>query len=154
MFVERKERKGDRVRKRRSRIDVAEHHHLAAAAPRAEWSGDWFHRELLERQLRPVCRIAYERVAYLGVIDGGTVRVTFDRHVRGEPTDGWAVQPVASPTVLLPGRVIGEFKFRLALPGLFKGVVETLGLATSPVSKYRLFMQTLGLSAPAGTADV
>jgi hypothetical protein len=93
-------------------------------------------------------------VAYLGVIDGGTVRVTFDRGVRAEPADGWGVDPVESAAVLLPDRVIGEFKFRLALPGFLKQIVEQVGLVPGAVSKYRLFMQTLGLSVPAGARDV
>ena len=50
---------------------------------RREWAGEWFHSELIEKRLRPVCRVAYERVAYLGTADGGVVRLTFDRNVRG-----------------------------------------------------------------------
>lgn len=141
VFAERKERKGDRVRKWR--------------APFESVSDRWFHDEVRANQLRPVCRIAYERVAFAGTVEGGPVRVTFDRQVRGETETGWAVDPVrlASP-VLLAGRVICEFKFRTALPALFKGIVLDLDLdldlAPSPVSKYRLFMQTLGLPLPGG----
>ena len=31
------------------------------------------------RRLAPVCRITYDRIAYLGLAEGGAVRVTFDR---------------------------------------------------------------------------
>jgi hypothetical protein len=95
----------------------------------------------------------------LGVADGGTVRVTFDRSVRGEPTRGWGVSPVTSSTELLPGLVICEFKYRVALPRLFKEIMEALGLQPKPCSKYRRFVEAAGLAgapeAPDGArADV
>ena len=103
---------------------------------------DWFRDGVVAQGLRPVCRIAYDRVAYLGLAEGHTVRATFDRNVRGESADGWAIQPVGNTSVLLVGQVICEFKFRLAMPGLFKAIVAELGLTPSTVSKYRRFMQT------------
>lgn len=150
VFLERKAKSGDRVRKRRSGVPLAELGLLAAADPGPGWPGHWFHRQLAVRGLRPVCRITYDRVAYLGTADGGTVRLTFDRHVRGEPADGWDLRPAAGPG-LLPGQVICEFKFRAALPALFKGVIADLGLAPAKVSKYRRFLEAAGLApAPAG----
>jgi hypothetical protein len=117
------------------------------------WPGEWFHRELLERRLRPVCRISYERVAYAGTADGGAVRLTFDRRVRGELSDTWDLAPVTSAPVLLDGEVICEFKFRVALPALFKGMIAELGLTPTAVSKYRRFMETARSLPVGGGAD-
>ena len=88
-----------------------------------------------------------------GAADGGTVRVTFDRRVRGVVAGGWELEPVGPVPVLLAGQVIWEFKFRLALPGLFKGVIGDLGLTPSTVSKYRLFMRTAGGQPAGGGTD-
>jgi len=118
-----------RVRKRRS-----------PAGP--EGHAEWFREAITAQGLSPVCRIAYDRVAYLGIADGHTVRVTLDRHVRGEAADQWEIQRVGNAPVLLAGQVICEFKFRLAMPGLFKNIVAELGLTPGTVSKYRRFMQT------------
>jgi hypothetical protein len=152
VFLERKTKSGDRVRKRRIAVPAAELAALASPESPPGWAGNWFHRQLVARHLRPVCRIAYERVAYTGAADGGPARLTFDRRVRGVLADGWTVDPVGEAPVLLDGRVICEFKFRLALPTLFKGLIADLGLTPSTVSKYRLFMQA-ARPAAVGAAD-
>jgi hypothetical protein len=149
VFLERKDKDGDRVRKCRAPVGPGELGVLADPNAPPGWAGGWFHRQLGRRGLRPVCRVTYDRVAYLGQADGGTVRVTFDRAARGEPADGWDVTPVAGGPELLPGRVICEFKFRLAMPLVFKEIVGALGLAPAAVSKYRRFVLAAGL-APAG----
>src|SRR5262249_44701768 len=153
IFLGRRARRGDRVQKRRSGVAPGELAALAAAESPPQWDGAWFHRQLVARQLRPVCRIAYERVAYTGLAGGNAVRVTFDRNVRGVPAIGWDADPVGPAPVLLDGRVICEFKFRLALPALFKGIVQDMQLTPSGVSKYRLFMQSIGLPGEKGKAD-
>ncbi len=143
VFVERKTRSGDEVRKRRSPAPDGDLSPLEAASPLADWPGEWFRQQAADRQLRPVCRISYERVAYMGPSDGGAVRATFDRNVRGVFASSWEVAPVAAGANLLDGRVICEFKFRDALPAIFKATIEELALAPSVVSKYRLFMETV-----------
>jgi hypothetical protein len=150
VFVERKQKTGDRVRKQRSRVTAV---NRLAGPVEAGWPGAWFHRELLDRGLRPVCRVSYERVAYAGTADSGPVRLTFDRRVRGELADGWHLTPVTDAPALLDDLVICEFKFRLALPALFKGIVADLGLSPSAVSKYRRFLGTARGLPVGGTAD-
>lgn len=145
VFVERKTRGGDKVRKCRARIDPARVAGLAAPALDCEWAGGWFHREVLDKRLRPVCRIAYERVAYTGTADGGTVRLTLDRNVRGVSASGWAVDPVGRGVPLLADRVVCEFKFRTAMPALFRALIADLALTPTPVSKYRTFAHVAGL---------
>src|SRR5439155_25338071 len=142
MFVEQKFKNGDRVRKRRTPVQASELGAVGRGEAMPDWPGAWFRDGIVEQNLHPVCRIAYDRVAYLGVADGGTVRITFDRQVRGVSTDRWEVEPVGDAPVLLDGQVICEFKFRLAMPGIFKAIVAELGLSPSTVSKYRRFMRT------------
>lgn len=144
VFVERKSKNGDKVRKHRARINPAEVAELAAPGLNGEWAGEWFHSQLIEKQLRPVCRVAYERVAYLGTADGGTVRLTFDRNVRGVLAREWRLEGVGAVPPLLD-RVVCEFKFRTTMPALFKGIVADLALTPTPVSKYRTFVQSTGL---------
>ena len=104
VFVERKDKNGDKVRKCRVSVPTADLAILAAPVAPASWAGGWFHHELTRRRLAPVCRITYERVAYLGTTDGGTVRLTFDRTVRGELAAGWEVAPVGGAGICFPGR--------------------------------------------------
>lgn len=148
VFVERKTKNGEKVRKHRSKIDAKEVPDLAAPALNGEWAGEWFHSQLLEKHLAPVCRVAYERVAYLGKTEGGTVRLTFDRNIRGVLASQWELLPVGAVPPLLTDRVVCEFKFRTAMPALFRGIVADLALTPSPFSKYRTFVQTAGLAAP------
>lgn len=145
VFVERKTKNGDKVRKHRVRVAATEVADLAAPELGGEWAGEWFHSQLLQKQLRPVCRVAYERVAYLGTADGGTVRLTFDRNVRGVAAGAWELAAVGDAPPLLD-RVVCEFKFRTAMPAMFKGIVADLGLTPQPVSKYRTFVQAAGLA--------
>ena len=161
VFVERKTKNGDKVRKHRARVNPDDVIELAAGELSSEWAGEWFHSQLLQKQLKPVCRIAYERVAYLGTADGGTVRLTFDRNIRGALLSEWKLGTVGDAPPLLD-RVVCEFKFRNTMPVLFRGVVADLGLTPTPVSKYRLFVQAAGLvpalppvgnAAEAGRAD-
>jgi len=145
VFVERKTKNGEKVRKHRSKIDAKEVPDLAAPSLNGEWAGEWFHSQLLEQRLAPVCRVAYERVAYLGTADGGTVRLTFDRNIRGVVAREWKLEPVGNVAPLVPTHVVTEFKFRTAMPALFRGIVADLGLTPAPFSKYRTFVQAAGL---------
>jgi hypothetical protein len=145
VFVERKTKNGDKVRKHRSKIDASEVPDLAAPCLNGEWAGEWFHSQLIEKQLRPVCRVAYERVAYTGMSDGGVVRLTFDRNIRGVLAREWKLEAVGAVAPIVADRVVCEFKFRTAMPALFRGIVADLALTPSPFSKYRTFVQAAGL---------
>lgn len=145
VFVERKTKNGEKVRKHRSKIDAGEVPDLAAPSLNGEWAGEWFHSQLLEKRLAPVCRVAYERVAYLGTADGGTVRLTFDRNIRGALTSAWKLEAVGPVPPIVPDLVVTEFKFRTTMPALFKGIVADLNLTPAPFSKYRTFVQAAGL---------
>jgi len=148
VFLERKDKDGDRVHKARvsaSRTDLAD---LSAERPHAQGPGGWFRDEIMRRGLAPVCRIAYDRIAYLGTAETGAVRATFDRRVRGEPATQWEVVPVSATKELFPAQVICEFKYRLAVPQLFREIMATLGLQSTPCSKYRRFIASTGVAGP------
>jgi hypothetical protein len=146
VFLERKDKDGNRVRKCRATVPTNDLAILARTKAPAGWVGDWFREQVAERELAPVCRISYERVAFMGATDAGAVRVTFDRNIRGESTDGWNLFPVGDVPELLPGFVVCEFKFRVALPVMLKEIVETLALTPTTVSKYRRFLRATGLA--------
>jgi hypothetical protein len=152
VFLERKDKDGNRVRKCRATVSAGDVARLAMRNGSPEWVGGWFRDQVGERELAPVCRIAYERVAFMGATDAGAVRVTFDRNIRGEPTAGWELRPVGAVSELLPGFVVCEFKFRVALPAMLKEVVEALALVPTTVSKYRRFVRTTGLAGEPGAS--
>jgi hypothetical protein len=144
IFLERKTREGDRVRKLRTAAPETELALLAEPTPGPDRPGAWFHRALLERGLRPVCLVVYERTAYAGLTSEGPLRLTFDRGLRGTPARDWEVLPCAGRE-FLGGSVILEFKFRAALPALFKELVQEFRLCPTAVSKYRRCMQEWGV---------
>jgi VTC domain len=152
VYLERKDKTGDRVHKTRISVPTADLAVLTDQGEHRSWAGQWFHEEIARRRLAPACRISYERIAFVGTADGNAVRITFDRRVRGEPAVSWVVDPVSSTSELIPGRVICEFKYRLALPRMFKEVIETFKLHPTPCSKYRHFVAAAGLAPPDGTA--
>jgi hypothetical protein len=153
VFVEQKTKNGEKVRKHRSKIDKRKVADLAASQTNGEWAGEWFHSQLIEKQLRPVCHVAYMRVAYLGVIEGGTVRLTFDRDIRGMLAEKWELETVTAASPPLSEHIVCEFKFRNVMPALLRGIVADLNLAPSPFSKYRNFMQSTGLVSPLPTKE-
>ena len=145
-FLERKAKKEQRVRKRRTALGLEELPRILGDVP-ADWGGAWFARQLAKRGLRPVCRVSYERVALVGTCPEGPIRVTFDRSARGGRAGNPEPHPVADGPTLLGDEVITEFKFLGAMPGAFKDVVEGLRLAPRSVSKYRRCVEAVGLAA-------
>jgi hypothetical protein len=146
-FLERKSKRAGRVWKRRTGVPLAEAGDLLGGA-----AGEWFARLLAERGLRPVCRITYERTAFVGAGPDGPIRLTFDRAARGLALALPTVEPFDGGTPLLGGGVIAEFKFLSAMPRLFKDAIEQLRLAPSGVSKYRRCVDAAGLLAGGGDA--
>lgn len=142
LYLERKAKRGDRVRKRREMIARADLAELTPRTARKTWSGWWFHERLLRDRLAPVCRMRYDREAYLGDGPAGAMRLTFDRGVRGVMTPEWAFEDVGDEIPTLSNRVILEFKFAASMPAIFKETIEEFGLAPAKISKYRMLVQT------------
>lgn len=147
VYLERKTRRGDRVKKRRSGLPRDE---LAKIpAPRATGTGDltWFVDALRLHELRPVCAMTYRRTAFFGEGDHGPYRLTLDRAVRGLPARDFAVEPIEHGIAVLSDAVVCELKFAAALPQPFKQLVAELALAPTSVSKYRRLCVAAGLVA-------
>jgi hypothetical protein len=141
VFLERKLRRPGMLTKRRTIISLA-------ALTRLEqedsggWDGVWFHRRLLLRRLRPVCEIAYHRVAREGMAATGPIRMTLDERLHVSAADREQFGGVQGLHVLEPSMIL-ELKFRAEVPAVFKELVAEFGLRSQPASKYRLCMAAL-----------
>lgn len=143
-FLERKSKKGQRVRKRRVSVPLDEVHGVFQV-PSESWPGSWFSRQIAKRALRPVCRVTYERTAYIGSSATGPIRLTFDRSARGLVADGLPLDLFDDGRPLLNDVVIVEFKFLSAMPLVFKEAIEDVRLTPQSSSKYRRCVDVVGL---------
>jgi hypothetical protein len=150
IFLERKLRNGDNVRKRRVEVTPDElpqlESYVAGATPPADWAAAWFLERAMRKRFAPVCRVAYNRTAFFGTASGQGVRVTIDEKVIGVPARGWDVQPLAEGLELLPDRALFELKFQDSIPELFRNLLPELPVQTARVSKYRRCIQLCGLA--------
>jgi hypothetical protein len=153
VFLERKIKWGDRVKKLRTMIPDNELPRLALGMSATTWPGHWFHRYLLRRGLSPVCRIAYDRLAFVGRSAEGPMRLTLDRRIRGVLAGDWDLGPLEDGRTILTNQVICEFKYQVFLPSLFKEILQAMQLTPRPVSKYRTFLRHFGPPGQGGTAD-
>jgi len=137
-WLEKKVRTGDRVQKRRVRVELPEIARLGA--PR------WFDEEVADLGLAPTCTVAYQRTAFLGSNDHGPFRLTLDHALEGRARRAWDLAAAGDPRhALVPDRVVVELKFRDALPHLFKQLLAEVGLEPSGFSKYRKTAVAAGL---------
>lgn len=151
VFLERKTRRGDRVTKRRIEVVESKLCLMNTDDPPVDWEGFWFLQRVRQRDLQPLCRVAYWRTAFFGMADGMPVRLTFDRELVGAPMNGWAVPPLDQGQALLPGGALLEMKFHIHMPGLFQDLLPRLPLREARVSKYRRCVELCGLEAAAAT---
>ncbi|MCS7046405.1 MAG: polyphosphate polymerase domain-containing protein [Gemmataceae bacterium] len=152
VYLERKTKRRDRVRKRRTAVAEGDLERFHAPTTDPDWSGAWFHRLVHARRLQPACRITYDRVALVGGSDQGPLRLTFDRNLRAVPCRSWHVADAGAGIALVPDRVIVELKYRTCVPALFKQLITAFRLQPRSASKYRLAMAAW--HAPTvGTAD-
>jgi hypothetical protein len=149
VFLERKLRKPGVLVKRRTIVALDSIDRLSEPVSDPDWPGEWFHRRLLLRQIRPVCEISYARVARFARTAEGPARLTLDEDVRAVA----ACHPRFSGqvgTLVVPGQMILELKYRYRAPAIFKRLVEEFSLEPQRASKYRLGMAALGEDAFAG----
>lgn len=139
-FLERKLKAGDRVAKIRSETGLENLARLENKHPERDWAGFWFHRRLLARGLKPVCRISYDRTARIAA----GLRLTIDRDVQASSNTGFEGL-LECENAVLERKVIVELKYQNAFPSLFKGLLETFSLHPAPVSKYRTAAAKLGI---------
>jgi VTC domain len=142
-FVERKIKRGTQVSKQRTEILGREPAWLVSGEAPPECN--WFASAIRERRLDPVCSVTCLRNAWFGSAEGLRFRMTVDRDLGVAPVDRWQFPGLDRyQGVELPG-LICEFKFRGALPRLFREWVAQLGLTAAPFSKFRKAIESLGL---------
>jgi hypothetical protein len=146
VFLERKSKSRGLVRKRRTVVSETELTVLADTNAEQTWPGHWFHRRLAFRKLAPKTHVSYERAARVGLTPEGTIRLTVDRHIRCRAAADLSVPCLADGAAILTGQTIVEFKFRVAMPALFKDLIHEFALTPSSVSKYRLSVEACGLN--------
>lgn len=155
VFLERKQRNGDKVSKRRVEVDPEElpqlASYMAGAIPPAGWEAGWFLDKALKKRFAPVCRVGYDRTAFFGTASGQGVRLTIDENVIGVPAQGWDAQPLPDGHRLLPSSALLELKFQDSIPELFRGLLPELPAQTARVSKYRRCIQMCGLATDLST---
>jgi hypothetical protein len=141
IHLERKIRRGDRVRKRRDTVTLTEVSRLLDAD-----IGGWFGDRVRQRLFRPVCWIGYTRTAFLSATANGPLRLTLDRSVLGTLATTWTVPPRVEGRELLPEEVILELKYRNNLPILFHDLLAVLPSRLAGVSKYGRCVETWNLA--------
>lgn len=143
VFLERKLRRSAMVVKRRTMMPLDGLDRLELRQADGRWPGDWFHRRLLVRGLRPVCQLSYRRMARGLVLGGQHVRLTLDDQIRVAAIDRAHFNGDVGVSIL-EKRLILEFKFRGHLPALFRSLIEELKIDAQTASKYRFGMTALG----------
>jgi hypothetical protein len=156
VFVERKLRKPGILVKRRTIVPLDSIERLSESLADPDWPGEWFHRRLLLRQIKPVAELSYNRVARFARTADGPARVTLDDDLRAVAVTAPRFSGIEGQLVV-PGQMILELKYRLHPPAIFKRLVEEFALEPQRVSKYRLGMASIGhgafMLASAGTTS-
>lgn len=158
VYLERKSRRGSRVCKQRNTVHVNDLNRFSLVLPAdlrdvqthcgvcsddvlsvdTAWDGHPFHSDLCARRLQPVCLMTYDRRAWFGHSENGTIRWTLDRNLKGCRTKEWTLNEDQSwQAVVGIDQVICEFKFRGAMPVVFKAAIQDLQLSPGGFSKYR-----------------
>jgi hypothetical protein len=140
-FVERKLRTSTMVVKRRTIVRVAALSRLDD--PHGDQSAArWFHDRLRMRRLAAVCQVGYVRTARVLRTQYGDARLTLDTDLRAQTIRHPVYQP-GHGTPVDGAQTIVELKFAVAMPALFKLLVEEFRLEPMRVSKYRLAMDAI-----------
>ena len=146
VYLERKSKRGEVVRKRRSALELELLSGLASGASALEGDAAWYRRQLVRNRMRPVCLIEYSRIAYFALAGEGPMRLTFDRSIAGALHREWSLEGRNEQQPLLSEKVVCEFKFRGAMPLLFKSAVQEMQLISCGVSKYRYCIDAAGIA--------
>lgn len=145
VFLERKTKTDHQVSKRRTLVPLHDLSRLQLP-PQPEWSGYWFQRRLRVRGLQPVCQINYQRIARLGQAENGPCRLTIDSVLCAQACNHSEFAAAIGQTLLPPARYILELKYRYSLPVLFRRLLSEFAPLPQRISKYRLAIETLGLT--------
>ena len=144
VFLERKLRTSSRLAKRRTDIPL-DTLHLLKAAGSDDGLTQWFRRRVVVRQLEPVCRVSYLRMARLAETPAGRMRMTLDYSLTASTADTFSLDG-PGPAPFLNGYMILELKFRGAMPTVFRQLADTFALSPGRASKYRTAADILGIA--------
>lgn len=138
VWLELKRKNDGQVRKRRTLVPDADLPSKLVFPAMETWEGRWFQQRLEKLQLRPICQVTYQRFACVGMSINGPLRLTIDSHLHCQPASGWNI-PTAplNANPFLQHQHVLELKFREAIPGSFRGLIEDLRLTVASFSKYR-----------------
>lgn len=96
-----------------------------------------FYVECVSHMMRPRVIVDYEREPY--IMDEGTVRITFDSHVRAAVLSNDIFDPaLPSMETMDPGKLIMEVKFTEFLPQIVRNLLPPRADEFTAVSKYVL----------------
>jgi len=153
-FLERKMKTKRMVCKWRSAVSVDEVNRLCEERPDGGWNGFWFHRRLLARKLKPICRISYLRTARVYMTNYGPVRLTLDQDLKVFAPITLGFNTTQEGIILNKNKAILEMKYDVEMPALFKILAEEFNLNSQRFSKYRRAIKTLGyVKKPAETGN-
>jgi hypothetical protein len=142
VFLERKLRTPAVLVKRRTAVPIADVGRLQWSTSSPGWPGNWFHRRLCCRALRPACQVSYQRLARVSATASGPLRLTLDTDLRAVAPAGLRFTTAAQSAPMHGGAVL-ELKYAADLPLVFKQLVAEFRLSPVPFSKYRWAMTTL-----------
>jgi VTC domain len=142
IFLERKLRTSSLLAKRRTSIDLDNLTSLDEPFVSDNWPGAWFHGRLRARRLQPLVQVSYRRMARVAQSEYGPARLTLDDALRAVSIDELGFRADAGHEAL-PDRVILEMKYRLAMPVMFKQLIEEFSIVPARVSKYRLALEAV-----------
>ena len=150
VFLERKMRQPAVLAKRRTIVALEALPRVMDPAVDADWPGHWFYRRVTARRLRPVCQVAYLRMARVAMRNGEQVRLTLDSDLVALPPGNVPFPSAHGLTAseALPGRQILELKYRCAPPAVFLQLIEEFALRPQTASKYRLGVVASGQAVP------
>jgi len=147
MFLERKFRTERMLVKRRTSVPVEDLQRMDSPNADPAWSGYWFYRRVILRQLRPLIQLSYDRVARIGDSPTGPVRMTVDTNLRVLPMPDRAFLAGAGMPIL-QGECIIEVKYRVQLPAVFKELAAAFDLQAQKISKFRSALRSLDYPLP------
>jgi hypothetical protein len=146
-FLERKMRTRRVLSKRRTPVHCQDLSRLADSHEDRKWAGAWFQERLRIRRFSPTIQISYRRTARISETELGTIRLTVDEDLRALPAAGLLFRPACGDHVNRNLAIV-EFKFRVAMPSIFKRLVEQFAIEPQRVSKYRMAASALGIVPP------
>lgn len=131
--LERKRKRGDRVRKTRSVVPGISLASMTTPLVLSDDEAAWFHSEISTKKMKPSSIVVYQRQAF--VAEG--LRLTVDAEIAAVSTSEWRLSTNETFIELLPKMRVLELKFADSMPAKFRNLLISQNLAPSKVSKYR-----------------